>query len=321
MVQTSTGQPGRQDSQRQPDKHKPHAHHGHHGHTHHHHGSSSIGIAFFLNLSFTLIELVGGVLTNSLAILSDAVHDLGDCVALGLTWYLEKYSQKQRDAQYTYGYRRWSVAGAVISSLILLLGSVLILKEAIPRVLHPEPVLASGMIALACLGVFANGLAVLKLRDSHSPGEKAARLHLLEDVLGWIVVLVGAVVMWFTNWTWLDPVLSIAVSLFILRNVLINIKSFSRILLQAVPDGVDLDDLQRRIEAIPGVSAVHDLHIWTLDSSRHVLSLHVVIPAESSRADLLNIKYAAKDIIRNHGIAHDTLEMEYADEACQLECC
>lgn len=303
-----------------------HAHHDHHhhgpGHHHHHYdGTGSLATAFFLNLSFSLIEFVGGWYTNSLAILSDAVHDLGDSAALGLTWYFEKVSYKARDQTYTYGYRRWSVAAALFSSLILFGGSAMILTEAIPRIWNPEPVMAPGMIVLAVLGLLANGMAVLKLKGHDSPGEKAARLHLLEDVLGWIVVLVGAVILYFTHWNWLDPLLSVIVSLYILRNVIINLKGFSRILLQAVPEGVDLIQLQTQIEALDGVDAVHDLHIWTLDSSRHVLSLHIVVAAETSREQLLNIKYAAKEIIRTAGIGHDTVEMEYADEACRLECC
>lgn len=300
-----------------------HSHHEHaHGHSHHHHhgDGSSIGIAFFLNLSFTLIELVGGLMTNSLAILSDAVHDLGDSVALALTWYFEKLSHRSRDQTYTYGYRRWSVAAAVISSFILLLGSVLIVKEAIPRLWAPEPVQVPGMLGLACLGLLVNGLAVLRLKDSDSPGEKAAYLHLLEDVLGWLAVLIGSVVLLFTNWIWIDPLLSLGVSVFILRNVLLNLRSFSRILLQAVPEGCNPDELQQQIESLPGVQAVHDLHIWTLDSNRHVLSLHLVVAAQTPRDELLKIKYAAKELIRQAGITHDTLEIEFADEACQVEC-
>lgn len=287
---------------------------------HHHHGTGSLRTAFLLNLGFTVVELIGGMLTNSVAILSDAVHDLGDTVALGLTWYFEKMSLRSPDAVYTYGYRRWSVAAAVFSSLILLTGTALILKEAIPRLWDPQPVAAPGMIALACLGLFANGLAVFKLTGHDSPGTMAARLHLLEDVMGWAAVLIGAILIYFTNWTWLDPLLSVGVSVFILYNVLKNLKNFTRILLQAVPANVDLAGLQSRIEALEGVEAVHDLHIWTLDSSRHVLSLHVVINAAASREDLLRIKYAAKEIIRACGIGHDTLEMEYADEACHTEC-
>ncbi|MEZ0374435.1 MAG: cation diffusion facilitator family transporter [Candidatus Sericytochromatia bacterium] len=311
-------QHGSHEQSRHAHSHHGHSHHGLHGH---HHGPGALNTAFLLNLGFTLIEIVGGVLTNSMAILSDAVHDLGDTVALAMTWYFERISHKQRDERYTYGYRRWSVASAVFSSLILFSGSVLILKEAIPRLWAPEPVAAPGMIALACLGVLANGLAMHKLHPEHSPAEKAIRLHLLEDVLGWVVVLVGAVAMSFTGWYWLDPVLSICVTLFILRNVLANLKAFSRILLQGVPENVDLGQLQAQIQALAGVQAVHDLHIWTLDDSRHVLSLHVVVDAQTPRAELLQIKCAVKEIIRQAGIGHDTLEMEYTDEACNLECC
>lgn len=303
--------------------HRPHNQGAGHSHAHGHghaHGSDVIGLAFFLNLTFTLIELVGGVLTNSMAILSNAVHDLGDSVALALTWYFEKISHRSRDTTYTYGYRRWSVAAAVFSSLILCSGSMLILKEAVPRLWNPEPVAAPGMIGLAILGVLINGFAMGRLHDHGSPAEKTIRLHLLEDVLGWVVVLIGGIGVYFFRWYWLDPLMSIGVSLFILRNVFRNLRAFSRILLQAVPEDVDLDDLQSRIQAVSGVQALHDLHIWTLDSSRHVLSAHAVVAADTSRETLLKIKAEIKAIIREAGIGHDTLEMEYADEACQIDC-
>lgn len=303
---------------------RPHSHassHSHaHGHHHHHHGTGAIGTAFFLNLTFTIIEIIGGLWSNSLAILSDAIHDLGDCVALGLTWYFEKISYKGRDATYTYGYRRWSVAAGLISSMLLLFGSVFIVSEALPRLWAPEPVKAPAMILLAIVGVAMNGLAVLRLKEHHSAGEKAAYLHLLEDVLGWVAVLIGAIILYFTHWNWVDPLLSLGVSLFILRNVFINIKSFTRVLLQAVPEGCDPAELKAQIEDIVGVQTIHDLHVWTLDSNQHVLSMHVVMAADASREDMLRIKYEAKNLIRQAGIGHETLEMEYADEPCHGEC-
>lgn len=294
------------------------------GHTHGHPGHSdtqALGWAFCLNLAFVLIELFGAMYTHSLAVLSNAVHDLGDSVALALGWYFEKFSHKQRDQTYTYGYRRWSVASAIFSSLILFSGSVLILKEAIPRLWEAQPVAGPGMIVLACLGVLANALAMSKLHEHGSPAEKTIRLHLLEDVLGWVAVLVGAVVLQFTGWFWLDPVLSIGVTVFILRNVLANFKTFSRILLQGVPKDVVPDQLQAQIQGVPGVQAIHDLHLWTLDSLEHVLSLHVVIAPVMTRQEFLAIKATVRVQLRAFGIAHTTLEMEYTDEVCDLKLC
>lgn len=277
-------------------------------------------MAFFLNLGFTVIELVGGLMTNSVAILSNAVHDLGDCAALALTWYFERYSKRRRDQRYTYGYRRWSVAAAVFSSLILCSGSMLILKEALPRLWHPQPVAASGMIGLAVLGVAVNSLAMGRLHAHDSPAETTIRLHLLEDVLGWAVVLAGGFGVWLLGWNWLDPLLSIGVSLFILRNVFRNLRAFSRILLQGAPEDLDVGNLQVRIMQVDGVRAIHDLHVWTLDSSRHILSLHAVVDADASRDTLLRIKTEIRAILAAAGIGHGTLEFEYADEACHGDC-
>lgn len=291
------------------------------GHNHEHNSGRVLGFAFVLNLSFALIEFVGGWMTNSIAIISDAVHDLGDSFALALTWYFEKKSLKQRDETYTYGYRRWSVLAALISSGVLLVGSTLIVTEAIPRLWQAPEVHTPGMIGLAILGVFINGLAFFRLQSQISPGERAVRWHLLEDILGWVAVLIGSVVMYFTNWYWLDPVLSIGVALFILWGVFKNVRSFSRILLQAVPEDIDIHRLSSDIKAVSGVVDVHDLHLWTLDSNKHVLSLHVVIANQTSILELQEIKQAVKTAIGNHKIAHDTLEIEFLNEDCSLESC
>ncbi len=294
---------------------------GHHHHHHHSDSGSALGLAFFLNFIFALIEFVGGYLTNSVAILSDAVHDLGDSVALALTWYFEKISFKQRDARYTYGYRRFSVLAALISSVVLLVGSTLILKEAIPRLWQAPEVYTPGMMGLACLGVLVNGLAFFRLHPQSSPGQKAVRLHLLEDILGWVAVLVGSIVIYFTHWFWLDPLLSIGVACFILWNVIKNLRGFSRIILQAVPEEVDLKGLELALQQLEGVEGVHDLHLWTLDSSRHVLSLHIVVANQSLMSEALKIKQRVKQLIREYGIEHDTLELEVVDENCYLEAC
>lgn len=181
----------------------------------HHHATSNIKVAFFLNLSFTLLEIVGGIWINSVAILFDAVHDLGDSMALGLSWYFANVSQKKRDSHFSYGYKRFSLLGALISSFILLVGSILILFEAIPRLIHPETVHVNGMIFLAIWGVLVNGAAVLKLRGGETQNERVVRLHLLEDVFGWIAVLIVGIVMLFVNLPILVPILSVGITFYI----------------------------------------------------------------------------------------------------------
>ena len=250
-------------------------------HTHHHdhqHGDvKNIKTAFFLNLSFTIIEFVGGILTNSVAILSDAVHDLGDSISLGLAWYFQKVAKKPRTKEFTYGYKRFSLLGAVINSVILLVGSVLIMVHAIPRLFNPQQPNVEGMLLLAVLGVVVNGLAVLRLRKGSSINEKVVSLHLLEDVLGWLAVLVGAGIMYFVDAPFIDPLLSIAIALYILFNVYRNIRQSLHIILQGSPLEIDLSEVKQSILSIDGVGGVHDLHAWSVDGEYNVLTAHVVL--------------------------------------------
>ncbi len=291
------------------------------GHHHHHHSGSALGFAFVINFVFSIIELIGGWLTNSVAIMSDGIHDLGDSVALALTWYFEKIAARPSTRAYTYGYQRFSVMAALISSLVLLVGSTLVLKEAVPRLWQAPEVHTPGMIAIACLGLVVNGLAFFRLHPDNSSGEKAVRLHLLEDVLGWVAVLLGAIVIYFTGWFWLDPVLSIAVALFILWNVVKNVYGFARIVLQAAPEDIDLAVLTQELEQLEQVHSIHDLHLWTLDSNKHVLSVHLVLHQNTSLAEGVKVKHRAKKIIRGHGIQHDTLELETREENCEFQAC
>lgn len=168
-----------------------------HDHSHAHDGAGNLKVAFLLNLGFTIIEIAGGFWTNSIAILTDAVHDSGDCISLGFAWYLQKISSRERTSTYTYGYRRFSVLGALITGLVLLAGLTFILWNAVKRLISPEEVLAPGMIALAVIGVVMNGAAVLRVRKGESLSEKVVSWHLLEDTLGWIAVLIGALIMTF----------------------------------------------------------------------------------------------------------------------------
>jgi cobalt-zinc-cadmium efflux system protein len=288
---------------------------------HHHHSTRNIKIAFFLNFSFTLLEIVGGLWTNSVAILSDALHDLGDSVALGLSWYLANVSQKKRDNTFSYGYKRFSLIAALISSIILLLGSVIILFEAIPRILHPENVHVEGMIFLAVLGVVVNTLAVLRLRGGKTQNERVVMLHLLEDVLGWIAVLVVGVIMLFVNWPVLDPILSIAITLYILWNVFKNLRETVNVFLQATP--LDINTVQLEtilIEKLP-IHSIHDWHLWTMDGEYNVLSFHVVVTDLLSSKDIISLKKHIREILKQHNIQHTTIEIEYQHEICELINC
>ncbi len=284
----------------------------------HSHGKSHIGLAFFLNLAFAAIELVGGVLTNSVAILSDAVHDLGDSLSLALAWYFQKLSRRGRTPQYTYGYKRFSLLGAIINSVVLVVGGLYILSEAIPRLFAPEPTSAKGMFLLAVLGIVVNGIAVLRTRHATSINERVVSLHLLEDVLGWAAVLVGAVVMHFTGWTVIDPVLSIAVACFVLLNVYRNIRRTLPILLQGTPSQIGQERVVEVLKNQAGVVDVHDLHIWSLDERYNILTAHIELAAPHTMARLSELKNRLRAALRREGIEHATLEFELRGEGCDF---
>ena len=294
-------------------------------HTHHHdhqHGDvKNIKTAFFLNLSFTIIEFVGGILTNSVAILSDAVHDLGDSISLGLAWYFQKVAKKPRTKEFTYGYKRFSLLGAVINSVILLVGSVLIMVHAIPRLFNPQQPNVEGMLLLAVLGVVVNGLAVLRLRKGSSINEKVVSLHLLEDVLGWLAVLVGAGIMYFVDAPFIDPLLSIAIALYIMFNVYRNIRQSLHIILQGSPLEIDLSEVKQSILSIDGVGGVHDLHAWSVDGEYNVLTAHVVRGEPLSMGEQQQLKLLIREKLYAQGIPHGTIEFERVGEECSMEEC
>jgi len=291
-----------------------------HDHHHHHGDTGNIKVAFFLNLGFTIAEIIGGVLINSIAVLSDAVHDLGDSAALGLAWFLARYSQKEGDAKYSYGYRRFSLLGALINSIILIVGSLLILSEAIPRLFDPEKFDAQGMIVFALLGVAANGLAAFRMRQSESANARVVGMHLLEDVLGWIAVLIVGVLSLFVNWPVLDPLLSIGITSFILFRVVRQFKTIVELFLQAVPSESSLRLIQSRFETVNAVCSTHHVHLWSLDGEHHVLTAHLVVDEGLTGDDVKRIKRESKAAIEDLdlGIEHMTLEIEFENTDCSM---
>ncbi|WP_436515867.1 cation diffusion facilitator family transporter [Ekhidna sp. To15] len=289
------------------------------GHSHHHHDHSegNIKVAFFLNLSFAIIEFIGGLWTNSVAILSDALHDLGDSLTLGVSWYFAKVAKKKRTTGFSYGYKRFSVLGALINSIVLVTGSIFIIIEAIPRLFNPVNPNTEGMIYLALGGVVVNGAAAFKLSKGGSLNEKAVYTHLLEDILGWVAVLIGATVMHFWNFPIIDPMLSVFIAAFILFNVYKNLKESFKIILQGTPSGVDINKIHKAILDIPNVKDVHDCHTWSMDGEYHILSIHLVISGNLKLSELEGIKKEAKNRISKLGINHITIEFEPEDTNCE----
>lgn len=290
-------------------------------HAHHRHRSKNLKTAFWLNLSFSIIELAGGLFTNSVAILADALHDLGDSVSLGLAWYLEKVAGKKRDASFSYGYGRFSLLAAFINGLILISGSAVILIHAVPRLFNPQNPDTGGMIVLGILGVIFNGIAVWRLHRGRSLNEKIILWHFWEDIFGWIAVLIGAVIMHFTYIPVLDPLLSVSFTLFILYQVVRNILKVSGIFMQGIPADIDLDLLAKEINSLHKVESIHDLHIWSLDGETHILTIHVKLTDDLSKPDQIDLKKQIRKITQVSNVQHLTLELEYKDEDCELKDC
>ena len=276
----------------------------------------NIFIAFVLNFIFAIFEFVGGIFTGSVAIISDAVHDIGDAASIGAAFFLEKKSKKQPDEAYTYGYARYSVLGSAITTLILLAGSILVIYNAIQRIITPTQIDYNGMIIFAIVGVCVNFTAALFTHGGGSLNQKAVNLHMLEDVLGWVVVLIGALIMRFTDFYILDPLMSIGVAVFILANALKNAKAAVDIFLEKTPSNVDVLEIKRHIEEIDGVADAHHIHIWSMDGQSHYATMHIV-----AKGNFHEIKDEIRRELKEHGISHVTLEMESVGENCHEKIC
>jgi cobalt-zinc-cadmium efflux system protein len=295
-----------------------------HNHSHEHKNTDSEGnikLAFWLNTVFALIEVAGGIATNSIAILSDALHDAGDSVALGVAWYFQRISSRKRDDKFSFGYKRFSVLGALINSLILLSGSCVILVEAIPRIIAPQPVHAGGMLYLAILGIIVNGFAVLKVKRGVTQNEKVISIHLLEDLLGWIAVLLVSIILHFYDIPVLDPLLSVAITIFILYRLYGNLRKTFRILLQGTPTQMQAEEIREHILQIKDITNIHDLHVWTMDGSFHVATLHLEVSREFSLVETEELKLKVRHELQQLHIEHATLEIELQGQPCVLNDC
>lgn len=276
----------------------------------------NILIAFVLNLMFSIFEFIGGAITGSVAIISDAVHDIGDAASIGLSYFLERKSKKEPDEIYTYGYKRYSVMGSLITTVILLFGSAAVIYNAVIRIFTPVEINYGGMILFAVVGVAVNLIAALFTKDGDSLNQKAVNLHMLEDVLGWLVVLVGAIVMKFTDLAIIDPVMSICVAVFILVNAVKNLKSIENLFMEKIPSDISVEEVKKHITEIEGVADVHHIHIWSIDGYHNYATMHVVTDETGSK-----IKEKIREELEEFNIVHATLELEDGDEHCHLKHC
>ena len=273
-------------------------------------------IAFILNLFFSIFEFIGGIITGSVAITSDSIHDLGDALSIGISYILEKKSKRKPDEYHTYGYIRYSVIGSIITTTILLTGSIFVIYESIKRIINPTYIDYNGMIIFSIVGIIVNLLASYITEKGESLNQKSVNLHMLEDVLGWIVVLVGSILMKITNISLLDSILSILVALFILVNAIKNLKVIIDIFLEVTPKNININDLKKQLLKIEGVIDTHHIHIRSIDGYNNYATLHIVVEKYSEK-----IKKEVKEKLEEEGICHSTIELELKEEHCDNSEC
>ena len=276
----------------------------------------NILIAFLLNMSFSIFEFIGGIFTGSVAILSDSIHDIGDAISIGISYFLERKSKKKADYKYTYGYIRYSILGGIITTVILLIGSTFVIYESVKRIINPVVINYDGMIIFAVIGFIVNFIAAYYTKDGDSLNQKAVNLHMLEDVLGWIIVLVGAIFMKFTNIGYIDSILSILVALFIFVSAFKKIKLVLDIFLEKTPKNIEIDKLKKHLLKIDKVCDVHHIHVRSIDGYKNFLTMHVIVENYSSE-----IKKQIKEKLKDYNISHSTIELELKDEKCSDKEC
>lgn len=276
----------------------------------------NIFLAFILNITFSLLEFVGGTITRSVAIVSDSIHDLGDAISIGVSYFLERKSKQKPDKYYTYGYIRYSVLGGLISTTILLVGSLIVIYNSVLRIINPVNIDSTGMLIFAIFGLMINAISAYFTKDGDSLNQESVNLHMLEDTLGWLVVLIGSLIMKFTNLTVIDPLMSIGVSIFILIHAYNNFKQIVFLFLERTPSNIDLDKLEKNLLEIKGVIEVHHIHVWSIDGYSNYATMHIVTDYKNKK-----IKEEVREKLHKYKIIHVTIELEDAKEDCHEDEC
>ncbi len=277
----------------------------------------NILVAFLLNLGFSIFEVLGGILTNSVAIISDALHDFIDAFSIGLSYFLEKKSKKKPDYKYTYGYIRYSVLGALLTTTFLLVGSIIVIISAVGRLIHPVEIKYNGMIIISVIGIIVNFIAAMQTREGDSLNQKSVNLHMLEDVLGWVIVFIGSILMKFTDITYIDSIMSIIIAIYILIHAIKNLKSVLDLFLVKTPKNINIDELKKELLKVKNVSDIHHIHIWSMDGVNNYATIHAVV----NTLDFEKVKKDLKEELEEHGIVHSTIEIEAKDSKCDEKNC
>jgi cobalt-zinc-cadmium efflux system protein len=278
-------------------------------------------VSFILNSIFTIFEFIGGLLTNSVALLSDAVHDIGDSISIGVAIYLEKKSKQAKDYKYTFGYYRFSLLGGLITSIILIIGSTIVIVETFKRLLNPEAINTSLMIYFAVIGVVVNGAAAFIASKGKSANEKVISLHLFEDVFGWVALLIGAIIMNIFNVDILDSVLSILFTIFIVYHVFRNLKSILEVFLEKAPKGFSIDKIKENLLEEDNVRDIHHIHLWSIEGNIPIMTFHARLSHKVTIDETVQITTNLKKRLHDLGISHSTIQIEFFDNQCDdLDC-
>ena len=284
-----------------------------HDHIHLHGDASGKNIlsAFFINLAFTVISLIGGWLTNSMAIISDSIHDLGCTLSIALAWVFERIAGRRPTRIFTFGYRRFTLLGAFVNAFILLSGSSIVLYESIERLRHPEAVNAEGMLWFAILAILFKGLAVWRTWKGSNVNQRMVSLLLLGGCLGWVAVLLASVVLLFVEVPLLDTILSICISIYILYNVVRNLIVAFRIVLEGVPASINYEELKKELEVLDYISSIKDFRVWSMDNERHIAEISLTTPLNDLQS-VEQLKVAIRKTLENHHIVWSTIEVSPA---------
>ena len=267
----------------------------------------AVWVAFFLNLSYAIVEFIAGGIFGSSAVLADSVHDLGDAIAIGISAFLETISNREEDRRYTLGYKRFSLLGALVTSVILIIGSILVILENITKIFNPQPVNDEGILWLGIIAVSTNVLASLVVRKGKTKNESILSLHFLEDTLGWLAVILMAIILRFTDWYILDSLLSLVISIFILTKALPRFWSALKIFLEAVPEGVEADNLEKDLETLTNVKSVNQLNIWSMDGLENNAIIHICI---KDWEKIMETKEAVRQFLEERGVQNITIEVD-----------
>ena len=267
----------------------------------------AVWLAFVLNFSFAIIEFIFGGLFGSSAILADAVHDLGDALAIGISAFLESISNREEDSHYTLGYKRFSLLGAILTAVILITGSSLVILENISKLIEPQPVDHEGMLWLGVIAIAINLTASLIVRKGQTKNESILSLHFLEDTLGWLAVIVVAIILRYTDWYFLDPLLSLLISAFILSKALPRFWSTLKIFLDAVPEGVDIQQVKSDLEQLDHVTSINQLNLWTMDGLEKNAIIHVCLEHVKH---MEVCKEAIRTLLKDCGFQNVTIEVD-----------